>query len=464
MKKFLPFFLLICGSFAAHADVRLPAIISDKMVLKQNSTATLWGWGNPNERIAVKCSWTDKIDTAVANQYAKWSIDVKTPAAGGPYSITFQGWTTVKVEDVLIGEVWVCSGQSNMEWSGNNKLKDILDELPNSANPKIRFFNIPKTTSGTVQDDVKARWVECDAKSLQSFSAVGYFFGKTLHRDLNAPVGLVNSNWGGTPAEVWTPEAAVNGEADLKAAADKLQPNKSWPREPGYLYNAMIAPIAPYDISGAIWYQGESNVGTNATYAKLFSRMIGEWRKSFKREFPFYFVQIAPYSGYGTDNINGALLRDQQRQTLALTPNSGMVVVSDLVDNVKDIHPKNKKDVGYRLAGLAMAKTYGKTTTPYKYPTYENLTVEKGKAIVSFKDAETGLITKGGDAQEIYIAGEDKNFVKATTVKIKGNTIIVSNPQVKTPVAVRFGFTNGGIGNLFSKEGLPVVPFRTDSW
>ncbi|UYQ91901.1 sialate O-acetylesterase [Chitinophaga horti] len=464
MKKLLPFVLLICVFSAAHADVRLPAIISNKMVLKQNSTAKLWGWANPNEKIVINCSWNNTADTAVANQYAEWSVNVKTPAAGGPHSITFKGRNTLKVEDVLIGEVWVCSGQSNMEWSADNNLKQIKDEMPTAANSKIRLFYIPRTTAATVQTDVKAQWLECDAKSLQSFSAVGYFFGKTLHKTMNIPVGLINSAWGGTPAEAWTPAPVVQADAALAAAAAKLTPNKSWPVEPGRLFNAMIAPIANFDISGAIWYQGESNVGTNGTYAQLFSTMIAEWRKAFNQQFPFYFVQIAPYAGYGTDNYNSALLRDAQRQTLALSPKTGMVVVSDLVDNIKDIHPVNKLDVGNRLAALALANTYGKPGLPYKYPTFDKLEVVKGKAIVTLKDAEAGLIVKGAKAEEVFIAGADKNFVKATEVKMKGNTITASNPQVKEPVAVRFGFTNAGIGNIFSKEGLPVVPFRTDSW
>ncbi|WP_295116997.1 sialate O-acetylesterase [uncultured Chitinophaga sp.] len=463
MKKILSFLLLMAVFGAARAEIRLPAIISSKMVLQQNATVKLWGWALPGERVKVTCSWNNSVDSVTTTPNANWFIEIKTPAAGGPYTITLQGWNTIKLDDVLIGEVWLCSGQSNMEYSGNNNLPDIKAELPKAANPKIRFFHIPKTTSTTPQDDVNARWVECDAKSLQSFSAVGYFFGKTLHRELNAPVGLINASWGGTPAETWTPESAVKTDSILSRAAGKLGVSQYWPRDPGYTYNGMIAPLRNFNIAGAIWYQGESNVGTNSSYTKLFSAMINKWREEWKKNFAFYFVQIAPFN-YGTDNINGSLLREAQFNTLAVTPNTGMAVVTDLVHNVKDIHPINKHDVGYRLAGLALAKTYNKpvASLPYQYPVYEKMEVVKGKVVVTFKDVPGGLVIKGDTLKEFFVAGADKNFVQATG-KVKGNTITLSSP-VKEPVAVRFGFTNMGEGNLFSKEGLPATPFRTDNW
>lgn len=453
--------LLLTFVTAARANIRLPAIISSKMVLQQNATVRLWGWAQPGEKIKVTTSWGNTVDSVVATRNADWVVEIKTPAAGGPYTITLQGWNTVKLEDVLIGEVWLCSGQSNMEWSGNNNLPDIKEELPKAANPKIRFFHIPKTTSATRQDDVRAQWVECDARSLQSFSAIGYFFGKNLNQQLNVPVGLINSSWGGTAAETWTPAETVKGDAELAAAADKLGNPTGWPRDAGYAFNGMIAPILRYNIAGAIWYQGETNTGTNSTYTKLFSAMISKWREEWKKEFPFYFVQIAPYD-YG-DNLNGALLREAQDKTQALS-NTGMVVISDLVHDVRNIHPINKHDVGARLAGLALAKTYGKPSAlPYKFPVYDKMETSRGKIIVTLKDADGGLKVKGDKVEEVYIAGSDKKFVKATA-KVKGNTLTVSSPEVKEPVAVRFSFTNKGVGNLFSQEGLPVAPFRTDNW
>jgi sialate O-acetylesterase len=296
---------------------------------------------------------------------------------------------------------------------------------------------------------------------MKGFSAAGYFFGKKLQEELNTGVGLINSSWGGTPAEVWTPKEFVENDAALVASA-KREPAPGWPVYPGLTYNAMIYPIENFNIAGAIWYQGESNTGAYASYQKLFTGMIGEWRKAWKKEFPFYFVQIAPYAGYGNKNIS-PLLREVQTKSLVY-PKTGMVVIHDLVDNINDIHPKMKKEVGYRLANVALADTYGKQGIAYKSPSYKSMNIEKDKIRIYFDNAEGGLISKGGEPTEFYIAGEDKNFVSATA-KISGNTVIINSKEVKNPVAVRFGFSNSAMPNLFSKtSNLPVNLFRTDDW
>ena len=361
----------------------------------------------------------------------------------------------------MIGEVWVCSGQSNMEWSSNQNLKQIMDELPNSSNNNIRFFHISKTTSAWPQDNTTGEWKVCSPESLKGFSAIGYFFGKKLQHDLNVPIGLINASWGGTPAEVWTPANEVMKDPALKEAAEKQNQNPWWPVVAGQAYNAMIFPITNFAIAGAIWYQGEGNTGTASTYEKLFTTMIGAWRQAWKKEFPFYYVQIAPYT-YGDKNI-AALLREQQTRSLSY-PNTGMVVITDLVDNIKDIHPKNKKDVAERLANLALAETYRQNIPAYKSPMFKKLEINKDKAILWFDNASNGFVIKGGQkATEFYIAGDDKNFLPAE-VKLEKDRIIVYNKQIKNPVAVRFGFSNTAMPNLFSKEGLPVAPFRTDNW
>jgi sialate O-acetylesterase len=463
MKKWssLLFFCLLV--ITTHAAIRLPAVIGSNMVLQQQSTVKLWGWAGPGEKIAITTSWNNKTDSLKATRDANWQLSVQTPAAGGPYTITIWGSNTpapIVLENVLIGEVWVCSGQSNMEWNYYNKLPDIAAELPTAYNKNIRFFHIPKTTAVYPQDDCAAKWAVCDSNTLKFFSAVGYFFGKKLNQDLNVPIGLINSSWGGTPAEVWTPEALVNTDAELKAAATKQKNDSRWPITPGYTYNAMIAPITNYAIAGSIWYQGESNTETSATYSKLFTTMIDGWRKAWNKDFPFYYVQIAPYK-YGTPLI-GALLREQQTKAMA-HPQTGMVVITDLVSDTNNIHPTNKRDVGARLANWALHDTYKKEGIVYKSPVYKSMEVKKGKAYITFDNAPTGLMAKEKIITEVYVAGSDQQFYPADA-KIENNQLVVSSKLVKEPVAVRYGFTNTAIGNLFGKEGLPVNPFRTDSW
>ncbi len=455
--------LLTILFFTTHAagNIRLPSVITSHMVLQQQSKVSLWGWADPGEKIIVSTSWDNAVDSVVTTGDANWKMKINTPVAGGPYTITLKGRSSIILEDIMIGEVWVCSGQSNMEWSSNQNLKQIIDELPNSSNSNIRLFHVPKTTSTHPQDDLEGEWKVCSPESLKGFSAVGYFFGKKLQQDLNVPIGLINASWGGTPAEVWTPADEVYNDAGLKTAATLLNKSQWWPVMPGLTYNAMIEPLTNFSIAGAIWYQGESNTGTAASYNKLFTAMIGAWRKAWQKDFPFYYVQIAPYK-YGNKNI-GALLQEQQTKTLAY-PNTGMIVITDLVDNIKDIHPKNKIDVANRLANRALADTYKQDIVAYKSPLFKKMEINKNKVSLFFDNAPGGYMTKGNNkATEFYIAGEDKIFFPAD-VKIEKDKIIVFHKQIKNPVAVRFGFSNTAMSNLFSKEGLPVCPFRTDNW
>jgi len=454
-------FLFLITATQAISQVRLPAVLSSGMVLQQNDSVTLWGWSQPAEKIFITTSWDKHTDSVVADNGANWKLKLKTPAAGGPYSILFKGNNSIELKDVLIGEVWICSGQSNMEmneqWGG---LPDVKAELPSCANSNIRFFQIPKTTSAYPQEDCKAQWVNCDSNTLKSFSAVGYFFGKKLNKELNVPVGLINASWGGTPAEVWTQAEQVNNDPELKAAADKLGNYAWWPKNPGLTYNGMLAPMFNFSIAGAIWYQGEGNTGAPLTYGHLFTIMIDSWRKAWNKNLPFYYVQIAPFT-YGTTNI-GNLVREQQTKTLQ-HDNVGMAVVTDLVDNIADIHPKNKHEVGYRLANWALAQTYYKQGIAYKSPFYKSIEVKKDKIIISFDNVPNGLIAKDKKINALVIAGADKIFYPADA-KIEGDKLIVWSKSVKVPVAARFSFSNADIGNIFSKEGLPVCPFRTDDW
>lgn len=459
MKNIFLLFFFITFSIVSFANVRLPAIIGSHMVLQQHSKITIWGWCDPGEKIKLKTGWDTTTYNATGSWAARWNIELQTPGAGGPYTISINGNNSITLDDVMVGEVWVCGGQSNMEMNVNWGLP-YGDEVAKANNSKIRFFYIPRTTSEFPQEDAKARWVVCTPDEMKNFSAAGYFFGKKLQENLNAPVGLINSNWGGTPAETWTPAELIQRDPILKKAADSLKPSQWWPAIPGYAYNAMIYPITNYSIAGAIWYQGEANVGTASTYTPLFTTMISSWRKAWKKDFPFYFAQIAPWAGYG-DNSSSAFLREAQTKTLALA-NTGMILTSDLVDDINDIHPKLKKEVGERLADLALSETYGQKNIAYKIPMYKSMQVEKNKVRVYFTNADNGLMSKG-PLTEFYIAGDDKNFVPAEA-KIEKNSIVVWSKSVTKPVAVRFGFRNAAMLNLYNKEGVPVNLFRTDDW
>ncbi len=455
------FIFFISSSLLAMADIRLPAIIGDHMVLQQRSMVKIWGWSDPSEKITISTDWDTTTYQTSGTAYAKWLTQINTPAAGGPYKITIKGRNTIVVEDVMIGEVWDCSGQSNMEMRYGDRVKQYSNDVENAVNKNIRFFNIPRLSALFPQDDTKARWVVCSPDEMKKFSLVGYFFGQKIQESLKLPVGLINSNWGGTPAETWTPKEVIEQDAVLKEAA-ALQKEAPWgPVFPGFGYNAMIYPITNFSIAGVLWYQGEGNVGAPATYSRLLSAMIASWRKAWQKDFPFYIVQIAPFAGYGND-INSAFLREAQTKTLAVS-NTGLVVIHDLIPDINDLHPTNKKDVGLRLANYALAETYGIKNIPYKSPMYKKMQVEKDKIVIWFDNADNGLMTKSGTATEFYIAGEDKIFMPAMA-KIKDNTVIVWNKGIKNPVAVRFGFTNFSMPDLFSKEGLPVNIFRTDNW
>lgn len=460
MKRVITVIACLFAIISTQAKVFLPAVYSNHMVLQQKSAVKIWGWSEVEEKITITTSWDTITYKAEGDGYAKWQTTLQTPAAGGPHTITVKGpYNTIIIEDVLIGEVWLASGQSNMEmttWWG----LPYEDEVKRATNTQIRFFHIGRSSSPFPQEDVRAEWVVCNPEAMKGFSAAAYFFGKKLNEQTRLPVGLISACWGGTPAEVWTPEDEIINDSILNAASKQLKESKWWPVLPAYNYNATIAPLTNFKIAGAIWYQGESNTGAAATYQHLFTTMIKSWRKKWNDNFPFYFVQIAPYN-YETTNIC-ALLREAQAKSLSLE-NTGMVVTSDLVDNINDIHPKMKKEVGERLADLALMNNYGATSKNANSPLYQSMQIEKDKIRIRLSNAANGLMIKGATATDFYIAGADKNFIPAQ-IKIDGSTIVVWAKEVKQPVAVRFGFSNTAMPNLFNKEGLPVNLFRTDDW
>lgn len=462
MKKlFLSLLILFVFTTNMFGKIILPSVFADNMVLQQNSDVAIWGWSDPGETVKIVTSWNSKDTVKIkADNSSAWKTTIKTIAAGGPYSIQIFGNDKVELKNVMLGEVWICSGQSNMEWSVNAKIINGDEEAAKANHPDIRIFHVQKIGAEFPQQTCNATWTVCTPETMRSTSAIGYFFARELQQKLNVPVGIIVSAWGGTPAEVWIEKSRIENNPELNKA--KYKENFDWwPGEAGALYNSMIYPVVPYGIAGAIWYQGESNCGNYQIYSKLMKTLIENWRTDFKKDFPFYQVQIAPYT-YG-DQGTSEYLREQQELVTKIVPNTGMVVVSDLVDNIKDIHPKNKLDVGKRLANYALAETYKQNVDAYKSPSFESMKVEKDKVRLTFNNAAAGLKSTGKTPLKFLIAGDDQKFVEATA-KIDGSTVILSSKTVKTPVAARFCFDDTSMPDVFSTEGLPLAPFRTDKW
>lgn len=641
MKEFILtiFAFLCCGS--VFANVRLPKIFGDKMVLQRDHAIPVWGWADSREKITVLFNKQSK--TVVTDKAGKWRIDLSPEAAGGPFEMVIKGKNTITFTDVLVGDVWVCSGQSNMEWTLKNT-NDAEVEIKKASYPQIRHFEVPKSVAASPKDDLPGGdWQPCTPGTAGNFTAVGYYFAKELQLVLNVPVGLINTSWGGTHVETWTSRNAFENSDEFKTMIagmpvlnlDSLSKQKnasttkrieglqgslqnisatlagwkdievndgSWPKinvpgtweeqalgdmdgvvwyrktfiipaagagkeavlelamiddaddcylngvkvgstnaynekrkyniapgilkegknviavrvldtgggggifgeadnvkitvggnavslagewlfkvesllassvgvgpnsYPTLLSNAMLSPLIPFAIKGAIWYQGESNAGRAYQYRQAFPLMITDWRKRWGQgDFPFYFVQLATFNsdnGNSTKGSTWAELREAQTLSLSL-PNTGMAVTTDIGDP-KDIHPRNKLDVGRRLAAVALNKTYGKANI-YSGPSYESLKVEGNKIILSFTNIGSGLSAKNkyGYLQGFEIAGGDQQFHYAKAF-IEGDKVIVYQEGVSNPVAVRFGWAdNAEENNLFNKDGFPAVPFRTDNW
>jgi sialate O-acetylesterase len=444
-----------------RAEVRLPKIIGDHMVLQQEKKINVWGWAEAGEKVVVKL--LESTAETNADQQGKWKVTLDPLKAGGPYEMTVTGNNALTIKDILVGEVWVCSGQSNMEWpiaASNN----ANEETANAKFPNVRLFTVTKKIAQDPQSDCEGSWKACDPTSVASFSAVGYFFGRRLHEELKVPVGLVNSSWGGTLAEAWTSQTTLaNNEMFAKILERSAKFDPRTPHQASVLFNGMINPLIPLGIRGAIWYQGESNIGRAEQYAVLFPAMIQDWRKNWGQgEFPFYFVQLAPFRYESLDPTLCAELREAQFKTLRVS-NTGMAVTMD-IGNVKDIHPRNKQDVGSRLASWALAKTYAKKDLIYSGPLYDSMTVEGNKIRVKFKHVAEGLVVKeDGPLTDFMISGEDQKFVAAKAV-VDGQTVVVSSDEVPKPVAVRYGWRDDAEPNLFNSAGLPASPFRTDDF
>lgn len=460
IKKGILFFgIVFLFYLPAEAKITLPAIFSDHMVLQQKSRTTVWGWGKPREKVTVIGGWDQNPVKTEVDNHGNWHVELETPKAGGPFILTILGTNTIVLENVLIGEVWLCSGQSNMEWSASAGFDQSLIETLNAGHPGIRLFQVTQRSATVPQMDVDGCWQESDPKSMFEFSAVAWFFGKRLFDELQIPVALINSSWGGTPAETWINPKIIEENKEFKLCAARIEEMPWCPHEPGSTYHSMIHPITGFEIAGAIWYQGETNTKNAEQYRRLLPALIRNWREEWEKEFPFYFVQIAPWK-YGVSE-SGALLRESQLKVLSM-PKTGMVVISDIGD-IEDIHPRNKRDVGRRLANWALAKTYGHADIPFSGPLYRDFRVEENQIRLFFDFADSGLMCRGEHLTHFQICGKNKEFVEAIA-RIEGETIVVSSDFVKKPVSVRFGWHNTAEPNLFNGHGLPASTFRTDDW
>ena len=485
------------------ADVSLPALFSDNMVLQRQIAMPVWGRANADEVITVELD-TQRV-TTTADKGGTWLIHLSPMDAGGPYQLTVRGNNVIVLKNVMVGEVWVCSGQSNMAWPVRRS-QNAEAEIAAANFPNIRLFTVERMAVQRPAQDVAGTWRVCDSESVANFSAVAYFFGRRLHKTQHVPIGLINTSWGGTPVEAWTALPALQAMPDAylplaqrwtehiaaypqararfqnrlamwRAKSDSLKAigqtiktrrpraprNPNSPHRPSMLYNGMIAPLIPYGIRGALWYQGESNAGRAYQYRALFLGMIQNWRANWGQgAFPFLFVQLANFRPHkeNPEESTWAELREAQQMALSL-PNTGMAVTID-IGEADDIHPRNKQDVGLRLALVAESQVYG-ADRAYSGPIYRTMVVEGAKIRLHFDHAHGGLKAKGKALKGFAIAGQDRKFVWATAT-LENNSVVVYSKDVPQPVAVRYAWADNPSCNLYNGADLPASPFRTDDW
>lgn len=456
------FIFVFCFS-VAFANIKLPALVGDNMVLQQQADVKIWGWANAGSKISVSASWDKKIYQTVTDKNGAWETVVKTPVAGKSYQIKLSGDDEVTLKNVLIGEVWVCSGQSNMEMALRGNSSPILNAneiILNADNLNIRLFKVKSASSILPLTDVKGEWTLCTSATAREFSAIGYQYAEILNKKLNVPIGMIMSTVGGTMVEAWMSSASLSTFPQVKIPTT-LENNKYPHREPTVLFNAMVAPLLKYNIKGVIWLQGESNRHESELYEKLFPAMVSDWRKQWGLgDFPFYYGQIAPY-GSSDATRNGPRLREAQLNAMDVIPNSGMACLLD-VGMENDIHFMNKTIPAQRLAYWALAKTYGIAGIGYQSPCYKSIKIEGEKAILTF-DYAPYLTSFRKPLTLFEVAGEDKVFYPAAA-SLDKNKVSVSSDKVKNPVAVRYAYKEWVIGELYNNDGLPASSFRTDNW
>lgn len=498
---------VLAASNLGFADVRVNSLFTSHMVLQRDQANRVWGWADAGEEVTVTIG--DQTKTAMPGQGGRWEVVLAPLPVGGPLTMVIKGKNSITIEDILVGEVWICSGQSNMQWAVQQSNNADL-EIMAAKYPKIRMISVPQVGTQEPQNDFKGSWAVCTPEVARDFSAVGYFFGRQLHQTLDVPIGLIDNAWGGSACEAWIRRDILQADAkygallarweniektydhekavatfklqmekwktDSEAAKKEGKPIPPQPRgpnnpltgnaRPANIYNGVLKPTIGYGIRGAIWYQGESNASRAYQYRKLFPLMIQSWRDEWQQgNFPFYFVQLADFRDEKTEpgESDWAELREAQTMTLSALPNTGQAVIIDIGEG-KDIHPKNKQDVGMRLARWALAKDYG-VKIPFQSPTYKSMTTDGNRVILSFDSVGGGLRTFDvAQGKGFAVCGEDKAWKWAKAEIKSASEIVVSCPDVPKPVAVRYAWSDNPICNVFSAEGLPLTPFRTDDW
>ena len=497
MKQILSFIFLTTIAISMKATIQLPALISDNMVLQQNARIQLWGRAKPFENISIRLSWQKKSQQVRADKLGNWKINIRTVRAGGPHSILFSSSdTSITVNNILMGEVWLASGQSNMEFpvgkadGWRNGTHNYQTEIPKAFYPNIRMIDVPNRVSDSIQNDFTGSWKICDTNTVKEFSAVAYFFAKEIFEKTGYPVGIINSTWGGTPAESWTKKEVLESDTGFTrileryqamldaypdaykkyqvafnnwltdTSAKKKKPSApsgtDWNKSPYKLYNGMIAPLLNYKIRGTIWYQGESNANYAWQYRRLFPAMIKSWRKEFNhKNMPFYFVQITPHKG------QNPVIREAQLYSWQNVSHTGMVVTTDYGDT-NNIHPRNKEVVGKRLSLWALKNEYRHKQVIASGPVFSHMKKEGDKIRIYFNYG-SGLTTPSNTSlmQFSIAATTDSAFLPANAV-IEDNTVLVWNNNIINPADVRYGWQNLAVAELYNSAGLPASPFRTD--
>ena len=449
-------------------------LFSDDMILQRESQVPIWGLASPNEKVTILSSWNNRTASTKADNQGNWIVKIETPLAGGPYEINISsGDSVLNYSNVLIGEVWIASGQSNMQMAlyggGKEPVFGSIDMIAQANNSNIRLFTVRHRSSETPKKDLNGKWLVSSPSNVSGFSAVAYSFANYLNKVLDIPIGIIHSSWGGSPAEAWTDQKTLNKIFE-KSEIRNRHKDKAIHHNPSGLFNAMINPLIPFKIRGAIWYQGESNVGRANNYTKLMNNMIDGWRSQWNQgSFPFYFVQIAPNGSLGkTNKSSQAYLREAQLMTMLQTENTGMAVTLD-IGSEYTVHPPEKILVGKRLAYWALAKDYNLGGISFSGPVYKSLDIKGDKVIVNFDYAQNGITSYNKPIVGFEIAGSNKVFYKANAKVIRGygsnrSKLEVSSDSVNNPEAVRYGWKNFLKGNLYNTQGLPASSFRSDSW
>ena len=466
--------LSLLAAFTMNAAIKLPALFSDNMILQQKTKAPIWGWAEKNQNLKIKTSWDAKTYEVKADNAGKWKTQLQTPAAGGPFTIEVtEGKEKIVVKNVLIGEVWLCSGQSNMEmplkgFPGQPVLNGN-ETIVHSTNKNIRFLTIPRATVLTPNEDFHGKWDIAAPQTTGNFSATAWYFGSLLQELLQVPVGLIHVSYGGSSMEAWMNREMLKDFKETKIPTTKEDLAKDPNRVATTLFNGMLSPVIGYGIKGCIWYQGESNYERAGQYKELMRKMVGSWRGLWNQgDFPFYYCQIAPFD-YAQfhpndylDKYNSAYLREAQLQASAEITNSGMAVLMD-IGEINNIHPADKKAGGSRLAYLALTKTYGLSGFEFESPEYKAMEIKDNSVTVSFDKAPNGITSYGKEVSGFEVAGSDKVFYPAKVV-VRRKSVVLTSDKVKEPVAVRYLFKDFAKAELFSTGGLPVSSFRTDNW